>query len=534
MPEPLTDCIISPMKKIVNVCKQKVLLVWLLLSLPAWAPWAYPGAPKTWVGLLPLYHLQDFLLKVRDFLAWVPPGSHYQLWQSDGWLAYGVPAVLVRLGVPGWDALKITYVLAMLLGSLGMLLWSERLLGRERSLWALVPALGYLYSPYVLTAAFTRGAGAELLALGLAPWLGLALSAGWIVAAVVLAALGLWAQPGIGLMSLALAAAGLPAWRLFSGTGWRRRDSALLASPLVGGLVGAAGLLPRYLAHGAGSGLDPSASVVYLHQLFMPRWGFGFNVPGWKDTMPLQLGAPLVLLAVGGVLLAREYDRRKATFLLTAAGVLSLLSLNFLRPLWHLLGPRSPLAYPWQLLGFATMALALAGGWIGKGVTEKGMLKEAVAVGALALVLVVGYAHLDPELVYIASPEHPVGVFGKDNVALVDAAVWTEPKQEHVFFVRLSWQNIHTLDEDYSIFIHIVDSSGKRIAQHDELLKDEYGNGTSKWWPGELVKKEYELRLKLYGTRPYKAHVGLYQWKSGKRLPVGKGTDVTIEVVDER
>ena len=473
------------------------------------------------------------MLKAKGFLSWAPLGGKYQFWQSAGWLAYGVPGLLTRIGVPGWDALKASYAFSMLLGSFGMFLLSRRLSKSDHTLWALVPSMGYLYSPYILTAAFVRGAGSELLALGLIPWIGLGISSGKGFVTFLAAAMSLWALPGVGLVGTILAFAAFTAWKLFLSRPWKRKDSLALLWLFLGALVGGAGLLPRYLAHGAGSGMDPSKHVVYLHQLFMPRWGFGFSVPGWKDTMPLQLGAPLILIAIGGVLFARGAERKKVSFLLMGAGVVSILSLNLLWPLWHFFGARSPIAYPWQLLGFAVIALALAGGWFG-GIADDHNVGEAIAVAALALILVVGYTHLDPKLVRISSPERPVGVFGQKNVALVEASVWTEPKREKVFFVRLAWQNIHPLDEDYSVFIHIVDSSGKMIAQHDELLRDESGHGTSRWWPGELVEKEYELKLKQYGKRPYKAHIGLYLWKTGKRLPVGNGNEVTVEVVDER
>jgi hypothetical protein len=89
--------------------------------------------------------------------------------------------------------------------------------------------------------------------------------------------------------------------------------------------------------------------------------------------------------------------------------------------------------------------------------------------------------------------------------------------------VTLTWRALQRLPENYSVFVHLRDQSGKAIAQ-----KDGYpGRGASPtlgWQPGDLVLDEYELAVPA-GTPPgeYRVVVGMYRLATLERLELVAG-----------
>jgi hypothetical protein len=83
--------------------------------------------------------------------------------------------------------------------------------------------------------------------------------------------------------------------------------------------------------------------------------------------------------------------------------------------------------------------------------------------------------------------------------------------------LTLYWQSLRPADKNYSVFLHLLDESGKLAAQHD----GEPGNGrlpTSMWLPGEILGDLHPLTLPDAGL--YNLAVGVYDWQTGQRLPV--------------
>ncbi len=505
----------------------RVLLLWFLLSLPAWAPLTYPGVLQTWVGLEPVYRLGEFLRSPSP-LAWVPRigAGPYQFWQAEGWLPYALVSALVRAGVAPLASLKLVVALAMLSGSLGTLLLARKVWQDGSRLGPVLASVAYLYSPYVLASAYVRGWMGELLFLGLFPWMALGVANGSLILLALAWTLAFWAQPGLALVATALAVV----WVIVGGWREKRRLSFLLG--VLGIVAGLLGLLPRWKAHGMGAGVDPSPHAAHLYQLLLPRWGFGFSTPGWNDRMPMQVGAMLLILAMLALYVSRDGDdRRKAWALAGTAVLIALLSLNWLAPLWHALGPRSPLAYPWQMLAFVPLPLALLaskfGGWLesldGVGVVS--------GIGAVTMVLLVAYPHLDAGHVRVSPSLQPTALFGDGRMMLAATEVSGKAQPGRSVKVRLVWQCVEPLPKDYNIFLHLLGRGEKMVAQEDELLKDAEGRSTSKWVPGEVVAKEYVLRIPSGAPGgPYRLTVGLYLWQTGERLPVGNDNKVEVDL----
>jgi 4-amino-4-deoxy-L-arabinose transferase-like glycosyltransferase len=91
--------------------------------------------------------------------------------------------------------------------------------------------------------------------------------------------------------------------------------------------------------------------------------------------------------------------------------------------------------------------------------------------------------------------------------------------------LTLYWQALQQIPRSYTIFVHLLDPAGKRVAQSDVVP----GNGqwpTDTWKVGEWVTDKVQLTLP--STLPagdYRLSVGWYDWQTGERLPL-KGNQV--------
>jgi len=86
--------------------------------------------------------------------------------------------------------------------------------------------------------------------------------------------------------------------------------------------------------------------------------------------------------------------------------------------------------------------------------------------------------------------------------------------------VALYWQASAPVPADYTVFIHVLDASGRTIAQGDgSPLSGWYP--TSAWLPGQVIADERRIPLPA-GASPggLRVAVGLYMLEDGSRLPV--------------
>jgi hypothetical protein len=93
-----------------------------------------------------------------------------------------------------------------------------------------------------------------------------------------------------------------------------------------------------------------------------------------------------------------------------------------------------------------------------------------------------------------------------------------EPGQ--VAHVNLRWQSFRPLDKDYTVFVHLLDSSGQIQAQQDsQPCRGECP--TSGWSPGEIIDDEHVIAIPADAAPPpYRLALGMYLPESGERLPV--------------
>lgn len=86
--------------------------------------------------------------------------------------------------------------------------------------------------------------------------------------------------------------------------------------------------------------------------------------------------------------------------------------------------------------------------------------------------------------------------------------------------LSLYWETLSPMAQDYSLFIHLVDDQGRRLAQWDGPPLGQY-LPTSRWRPGTRLRGEYRVPVPPGVTLSDKRLVlGLYDWQTLERLPV--------------
>jgi 4-amino-4-deoxy-L-arabinose transferase-like glycosyltransferase len=87
--------------------------------------------------------------------------------------------------------------------------------------------------------------------------------------------------------------------------------------------------------------------------------------------------------------------------------------------------------------------------------------------------------------------------------------------------INLTWQTRQQPPLDYSLFVHVLDSAGKVVAQRDSLMRqDEYPS--SRWQPGEIVVDRADLPLPPLPPGSYTILIGVYRMDTGERLTLAQ------------
>lgn len=151
-------------------------------------------------------------------------------------------------------------------------------------------------------------------------------------------------------------------------------------------------------------------------------------------------------------------------------------------------------------------------------------------------VLVVGPVRaLEPSPVERDAPGQVRARFG-EAIGLVSHRLDPAPVAGGELQVTLEWTATKPVPEDYTVFVHLMDTNGKLMAQHDGQPQ-EGRLPTGVWVPGELVLDEHRVPLPetLRGRR-LKVLVGVYRLDTGQRLPVeapdGTRLGDALEVAD--
>lgn len=493
----------------------------LLGVLFAAAPAVYPGY---WMGL------EGFVPVVNA----VQPGAvatiatQPDLWRGTGRATFLLIQPLMLLGASPTLAVRLTFVLALLLGGLGCYVWLRPRFGdRTAGLAALV----YLLFPPFLATVYIRGSLSDALIVGLLP-LALAGITSYAdtrspsaAAVVVLSMLWMWRiQAGLTVMVTLL----LLAYSLIVE---RSRLAALVV--VATAAAGLASLIPLWSTW-APSPVTFSDHFVYLSQLIYGGWEVAPSVPGWQDGYPFQLGFAALILStvtlwvwrlrmIGGTL---PPINRMLAFAFGGALVLVLLSLPIGAPLWQITGAERLLTYPWQILLLATPLFAVTAGSLP---TVSPALQRAPVWLALAgVVILASYPLLTTRYTQVSAPQPPVTVFGqRPDLLIVDTAM-REDADAQTATLDVTWQVLQPLDFDYNVFFQAVvpTASGEEVIAQLDTQPRQGEEPATTWMPGDILTDTYQLALPAQPPlNDVRYYFGYYDWRDGARLPVDGGID---------
>jgi hypothetical protein len=544
----------------------------VLLAVFAVAPLEYPGAFQSHTGLLAVYnlinldHQGDLGQNPWQFFNWAPTvGRAYDLFRSDGALPYLIAEILHLIGFGYLDSIKLVYALAWGASGLTMYALARKLVvSRVEPFFsdagALLAATVYIYLPYHIATVYVRGAFAEAVAWAVFPVALLAAGSKQqqagskrdFAAGCLLFTVCYLIQPGIAILFalIALAIAVALHWR--ESTGSRRSAVGGRLAAIISGLaLGALLTVPTILRYGANISHDGfAANFVLPFQLFSPLWGFGTSTGNYLDQFPLQLGVVPIGLTIIAVALGwhtagdghgsvpgneerygeERYGygerslRHVVAVFLGAAIVLTLLMFEIAAPLWNALGVF--VAYPWQLLAFVGLALALVAGAAVE--FDARLARPAMLAVFVALPVVASYGYLAPRFLDVNPTRPQIAIFNNNEIALWDYRIVGPLRHGATVRLHLTWQALRPVDYDYTVFVHAVHEDGKTYGQVDSKPR-EGTLPTLKWTPGQVLADTHTVQIDVEGPlEGYHLEVGLYNAATGNRALLGTGADYLI------
>lgn len=118
---------------------------------------------------------------------------------------------------------------------------------------------------------------------------------------------------------------------------------------------------------------------------------------------------------------------------------------------------------------------------------------------------------------------------------LVDAAFTTETRPGGGVTVDLEWRTSRPAPDDYNVFVHLYDTTGRLVAQHDGAPQG--GAQPTTGWPTDRSVFDFHGLIVPTGVHgPLTLRVGLYNPASGQRLPLMDGSDMadlgTVSIVE--
>jgi len=121
--------------------------------------------------------------------------------------------------------------------------------------------------------------------------------------------------------------------------------------------------------------------------------------------------------------------------------------------------------------------------------------------------------------VHAEKPQPVEATFG-DRIHLVSFAATDGLTSGQTLDVRLYWKALQPLEEDYIVFVHLLDANGQLVASHDGPPR-ERESPTGTWLPGDVVPDVHHVALKPdISAGTYQLWVGIYTWPDIERLPV--------------
>ncbi len=116
-----------------------------------------------------------------------------------------------------------------------------------------------------------------------------------------------------------------------------------------------------------------------------------------------------------------------------------------------------------------------------------------------------------------------------DDFALSRYALSADPVTRNIH-LTLYWQDLITTENDYTVFVHVLDAGGQVVAQKDaQPLDGAYP--TSVWDAREIVRDSYDLTIPADARGPFSIETGMYSQPNLQRLPIGNSDHILLQNV---
>jgi 4-amino-4-deoxy-L-arabinose transferase-like glycosyltransferase len=116
--------------------------------------------------------------------------------------------------------------------------------------------------------------------------------------------------------------------------------------------------------------------------------------------------------------------------------------------------------------------------------------------------------------------EHPQEAILGDKVRLLGYNIKSGFRPGDGIHLTLFWQCLKEMDQDYTVFTHLVDGEGRLWGQQDNPPVDGFYL-TTKWQEGEIVRDQYDLLISPEAQLgEYQLEIGMYLVETGRRLTI--------------
>jgi hypothetical protein len=206
---------------------------------------------------------------------------------------------------------------------------------------------------------------------------------------------------------------------------------------------------------------------------------------------------------------------------LGAAIVLAVLTFEIAAPLWRVLGVF--VTYPWQLLAFVGVVLAITAGALIE--SDVCLARPTLLAFFVALPIVASYGYLAPRFIEANPTRPPIAVFGNNEIALLDYRIVGPLRRGATVRLHLTWQALRQVNHDYTVFVHAVHENGNVYAQQD-AKPQEGASPTIRWKAGQVIVDTHTIQIDVEGPREgYHIEFGLYVAATGRRAYTDAGVD---------
>lgn len=530
-------------------------------------PATYPGYWQSAEGFVPIFNAAQSR-PIAD-IATLP-----DFWRGMGSATFLLTqpllslADLVSLDLQKTTAVRVTFILALLMGGLGIYAWLLPKLG-DRSA-GLAAALYALFPPF-LTTIYARGSLSDALIMGLFPIALMGASsykrtrAISGLGALLVSILWMWrVQAGMALFATIL---------LLLYIGIVEQDWRGILGAIVGGALG----LATWFLFGnitAPSAVSFTDNFVPFYQLLLNRL-----LPTNSEMMEQAIFQPTALhlgfALLGLVILTLWYWRfgytirrdeeatqdhlddmpslsssltRLLWFSLIGCVLLVSCSLAFSNPLWQATGANRLLTYPFQTVLLSAPFWAMFAGSLL--VVNRSFMHTPYWLVLILLTLLNGAPYLLPNYTQFVPADQPFAMVGDGYDTIVLNATLTEdftqPSEEQSnsattllpttkisnppeAILEVTWQTLHTPEFDYNVFFQalIVDGEELTVLTQIDGQPLEGKRPATTWLPGEILTDRYRLDLSDLPQRAdgepiaLRYYFGYYDWREGgARQPI--------------